>query len=363
MRPTLSQNEERSTLGSVSRPKTPSSPPHGRPPLSSGVAGKRGPFPSQVPEELKETATLNRVELDALLDESRQVGEETTNNVPAEEIDRLLEEARSQMRSLAGAEVPAAHEPGSAVITPVVPLPLAAFAQAAPSSPNAVPIPPPQPAPIAAPHDVDLGAPFATPSRTRPIVVGITVAALVALVAIILFSSSDEPDAAAPTAAPSLAPAPATATATAAQSPPSSSPSTSPSASAADAAARAALEMLRVGLDECVRHGIGAIPGTSPPVPATLAATKGDGYVAQSIEWKSPVWSCTKVHIDTPMRFVLQWQSSRPGLEGQGVVWIDADGDGNADRALAFHATKTGKGEIATSPIGPIDPATKIIPR
>jgi hypothetical protein len=164
----------------------------------------------------------------------------------------------------------------------------------------------------------------------------------------------------------SVAPAPAsaatvsgTASAPAASAP---EPPGLPAANPAEGRAREALERLRSGLGECIRRGIHGLPGSSPAVPATLGALKGGPYVATAGDWKTPVWSCAHFQVDEPMPFQVQWQLVKPMVEGMGVAWIDADGDGVADRALGFTITLGARGEPRLGEIGPVGASRPVLP-
>lgn len=119
--------------------------------------------------------------------------------------------------------------------------------------------------------------------------------------------------------------------------------------------ARKALDQLREGIGDCVRHAIGTLPGSSPAVPATLKLASGAGYTALAADWKTAVWSCAKFRLDAPMRFQLQWQSVKPGTEGLGLAWIDDDGDGDPDRSIGFRATAKGTRDVDFSAITPME--------
>jgi hypothetical protein len=138
---------------------------------------------------------------------------------------------------------------------------------------------------------------------------------------------------------------------------PAAARASSPPPSLAETEAREALERLRAGLGECIRKGIHSLPGTSPAVPSSLAATKGRAFAPALAEWKTAVWSCARFRVAGPMSFQVQWQLVKAGAEGLAVAWIDVDGDGAADRALGFHITLGPKGEPVVGDVAPL-PAT-----
>jgi hypothetical protein len=130
---------------------------------------------------------------------------------------------------------------------------------------------------------------------------------------------------------------------------------------AAERRAREALDRLRVGLDECIRHGIHGLPGSSTAVPAARASLSHGAYTAAAAEWKTPVWSCAHFQVTEPMPFQIQWQLVRPGAEGLAVAWIDDDGDGTVDRALGLGVTLGAKGEPSFGDIGPVDATRSVL--
>ena len=154
-----------------------------------------------------------------------------------------------------------------------------------------------------------------------------------------------------PTAQSTAAPAPSTPAAL----PPDASP-----IPVAESQARAALERLRSGLGECIRHGIHGLPGSSSAVPSTIGALRGGTYTAMPGEWKTPVWWCAHFQMHEEMRFQLQWQLLKPGVDGLAIAWIDGDEDGVADRALGFHITLSARGEPVLGDIGPV-PASQAV--
>lgn len=121
----------------------------------------------------------------------------------------------------------------------------------------------------------------------------------------------------------------------------------------AESQARAALERLRGGLGDCIRRGIRGLPGSSPAVPSAITSLRGGAYRSAPAEWKTAVWSCAHFQMDDAMRFQLQWQLLKPGTLGQAIAWIDGDGDGTADRALAFHVTLDARGEPVLGDVAP----------
>ncbi|APR86326.1 Hypothetical protein A7982_11675 [Minicystis rosea] len=157
-------------------------------------------------------------------------------------------------------------------------------------------------------------------------------------------------------AAPPAPPAPASVEAQVA-------PSVTPAAPApTEPRAREALERLRGGLGDCIRHGVRALPGSSPAVPATLGALKTGPYSAPPADWKTPVWACAHFQIDEPMSFQLQWQLVKPGLEGMAIAWLDTDGDGSADRALGFRVAVGAKGAIEVGAVETVDASRPVLP-
>ena len=131
--------------------------------------------------------------------------------------------------------------------------------------------------------------------------------------------------------------------------------------SAVEAPAREALERLRTGMRACILHGIHGLPGSSPPVPAALPSAKGAASAVAATEWRTPVWSCAHFAVHEPMSFQLQWQLVKPGVEGWGVAWMDADGDGTADAALGFSVTFGPKGELQIGEIGPVEASRPVL--
>jgi hypothetical protein len=121
-----------------------------------------------------------------------------------------------------------------------------------------------------------------------------------------------------------------------------------------EADARAALSRLRDGVATCVRDVIGVLPGTSPAVPLAFTALKRGGYKASPRDFRSPVFACVKYRESGPQRFQLQWQLTAPPGEGRGVAWLDDNGDGKPDRALAFRAALVRKNEVDLGEIGPL---------
>ena len=122
-----------------------------------------------------------------------------------------------------------------------------------------------------------------------------------------------------------------------------------------------ALAKLREGMGNCIIHGIGAPPGSSPAIPASLKMTSTPGYSPGPRDWKTPVWTCAHFSVDGPMRFQVQWQLIKPRLEGRGIAWVDDDGDGNADRAFAFSVTMKARREPVLGEVGPIEASHPLV--
>ncbi|MEP7125197.1 MAG: hypothetical protein ABJE95_29980, partial [Byssovorax sp.] len=133
-----------------------------------------------------------------------------------------------------------------------------------------------------------------------------------------------------------------------------------PAAGAAEVQAREVLNRLRTGLDGCIRNGIHALPGGSPPVPPGLDALKEGAFTPAPGDWKTAVWSCAQFQTTEPMTFQLQWQLVKPSAEGMGIAWIDQDHDGVADRALGFSITLGPQSTPILGEIREIDAATPV---
>ncbi len=103
--------------------------------------------------------------------------------------------------------------------------------------------------------------------------------------------------------------------------------------------AREALVVLAEGIAACARAS-GALPGSSPAVPESAEQLAGEGFAAKGAEWSTPVWRCARFRGPEVMRYQLQWQLVKPSSEGRAVAWIDADGDGKAERALAVRVAR-----------------------
>lgn len=113
-----------------------------------------------------------------------------------------------------------------------------------------------------------------------------------------------------------------------------------------EAEARAALEKLRDGVKKCAETHIGVLPGTSKPVPASFRMFQKGRYHSPGFVWKTPVFHCTAFSLSKPQPFMIQWQSEGPKTTGQGVAWIDDDGDWKPDRSLSFPARFVKRNEI-----------------
>jgi hypothetical protein len=82
--------------------------------------------------------------------------------------------------------------------------------------------------------------------------------------------------------------------------------------------------------------------------------------VSSKRDWNKPFFSCTKLKIEKPMPFMLQWQVDKPGSKGSGIAWLDTNGDGTADKAYAFTGTLKPKSAMEFGPIEPIDATRKL---
>lgn len=115
--------------------------------------------------------------------------------------------------------------------------------------------------------------------------------------------------------------------------------------------ARKDLARLREGLIACAPRS--ALPPTAAAVPSSLQLTRPDGYSSRPEDWRAPIFACAKWSPSGAMRYQLQWQSSRPFQEGEGIVWLDLNGDGTADEAFGFKATLS-SGKLEVGEIGAV---------
>jgi hypothetical protein len=247
---------------------------------------------------------------------------------------------------------------------PIAPRPLAGGVQSGgvQSDRGYVPAPPPS-APISAPWAapaLDLREDLTNvspPSMESPRV-GVNVIILIAAAAsftvalalgvwLLLFRKGEEPPVAAPQPSAGLVH-------------PASSIPKPPPAVDVDTEARQALERLRDGVQSCVRDTIRVLPGSSPAVPPTLKRMKDGAYESTVADWRTPVWICAKYRVSGPQRFQIQWQQEKVRSAGMGMVWIDANGDGVADRAFGFRATLKKRGEVEMGEIQAIDAARPV---
>jgi hypothetical protein len=227
------------------------------------------------------------------------------------------------------------------------------------------PVPPPPPsAPISAPISAPWTAPLSMDAREvrtsgppslrqspRGVHLTILVAAVASFTVALSFAlwlfvlrKGDKP--------PVVAAAPTTTAGLVHSTPPIAKP---PPPVDADTEARLALERLREGVSSCVRDTIRVLPGSSPAVPPTMKRMKGGAYESTALDWRTPVWICSKYKVTGPQRFQIQWQQDKVPSSGMGVAWIDANGDGVADRAFGFKATLKQRGEVEMGEVQAID--------
>jgi len=190
------------------------------------------------------------------------------------------------------------------------------------------------------------------PWRPRPrsaLPTALVVAASAALAAGGIYTLIERGDETPPIAAPAVAPEP----------PPRAEPTVArpPAPDPRVDAAKQALRTLGEGLRECVKRSAMVLPGNSPAVPTRLDQTAGRGYEVAVNDFRTPVWSCAAFHVDSPMRFQIQWQLAKGGSEGLGIAWLDDDGDGKADRAFAFRASLKQRGQVEVGEVEPISPS------
>jgi hypothetical protein len=114
----------------------------------------------------------------------------------------------------------------------------------------------------------------------------------------------------------------------------------------AEAAARAALWRLAEGVRACARDVIDTLPGTAPAIPTSFAMMKGGVYASSAGDYRSPVYDCTGFRQTEPQPFQIQWQIFKGGSEGMAIAWLDANGDGSADRALGLRVKLVKRSQV-----------------
>jgi len=221
------------------------------------------------------------------------------------------------------------------------------------------------PVPMVSQHDTyrtHVAAP--APKRSPLLLLGIgAIVALGALaLVVIVVRTPRKSDGAAPTAAASAGPSPvaplppeATISAQAATASTEARPASGP-----EEMAQAALAKLKDGLATCVKNTIHVLPGTSPAVPDSLAWLKKGPYKSLRRDWAAPFFSCTGFKVDEPMPFVIQWQIDEANLRGTGIAWVDANGDGKAEKIYGFSAKLTQRDVVELGPIEQLPEGRKI---
>ncbi len=316
------------------------------------------PVPAPPPSRpMQTTLPYDAVTAYALLDKDDVPLEPTTGAPDADDLVDAEDDDEDDLEPISGPvdaepiapviEAPRAFAPSVAPIVamPAPPLSTPPAVSAWASASTTTPLPAPIGAPPARASLPSVTAQWpdedARKRRSRMVVAIVGVLAAMGLVYLVVTEPDAAPTAPAPTVAVAV-PLPPAAAAPA-------------SRSLAEIDARKALTRLRDGMGDCVRRAIGSLPGSSPAVPATMKQTSGIGYTAAPTDWKTAVWSCAKFRHDAPMQFQVQWQSLKPGLEADGLAWIDDNGDGEPDRVLGFHATAKGAHDVDLGEIEPME--------
>ncbi len=265
---------------------------------------------------------------------------------------RLWMAAEGAPAPTATSSTPPVVQPASASWPVAAPAPAAPPAPGAPASMPAPSAPSPPAAAFADPRAA--GAPpsegMSSGSRAGMFAaLGMSFVTIVGLTAFLLLRSpggAAPSDPAEPQAKPSSAPAVA----------PTGAGAAGPQPLRGEAAARAALQRLAEGVRACSRDVIGALPGTAPAVPTTFRLMKQGVYTSLPGDYRSPVYSCTSFRLAEPQEFQIQWQVSKGGAEGMAIAWLDADADGQVDRALGIRAKLVKKGEVELGEIEALQP-------
>jgi hypothetical protein len=84
------------------------------------------------------------------------------------------------------------------------------------------------------------------------------------------------------------------------------------------------------GAMACVER-TGALPETSPAVPATLADVGGKPYRSRADDWDHPSWRCMRWSVKGEQFFRYQWVKNADGSSGIARTEADFDGNGNPE--------------------------------
>lgn len=70
----------------------------------------------------------------------------------------------------------------------------------------------------------------------------------------------------------------------------------------------------------------GALPPSSPKVPAELSAVGGKTYLSTEQDWQDEAFRCDGFHLSDPQRFQYEWERTS---DTEGIARAQADFDGN----------------------------------
>jgi hypothetical protein len=272
--------------------------------------------------------------------------------------------------------LPGLHRPNPPPEAPLAPQPthtelVGPYMPRAPSAPDhhgfeqapqLQPEPPPAWGPAVEEAPYEAGAPPPKRKSLLPLALGVAIGLMLVMIfamIIILVRDPTPPETASTATATQAQPSQPAPTAIETVAPPVTS-AEPPKPAGVDGEAVAALEKLRDSIDHCVKTRIHVLPGTSPAIPASLAWLKKGPYTPMKRDFAKPFFACTEFKLEAPMRFMLQWQVDKPSVEGTGMAWIDADGDGVAEKAYAFKAKLEGRDKVSFGPIEASDATRKL---
>jgi hypothetical protein len=122
---------------------------------------------------------------------------------------------------------------------------------------------------------------------------------------------------------------------------------------AKEAEGRNGVSQLARGMVVCAEKRIaegGALPKSSRPVPASLAAISGKKYMSATSDWTDDAYTCASFDMSYPQYFQYQWLLDPSGRTGVARAAADLDGDGTAEITFELPVACGADGTCAAAP-------------